>query len=107
MRLAENRVAVTGEVYATRSRSSGITTVETALTSGSRCFLKGRSPPSLSDYFVSGRFGMRQALIAELAHPHLVDRLVGRPPSAHVPTDACPDGVFLVRVPPSQTRPSG
>src|ERR1035441_2878230 len=99
MRLAENRVAVTGEVYATRLRSSGITTVGAALSSGSGCFLKGRSPPSLSDYFVSGRFGMRQALIAELAHPHLVDRLVGPSPFGTRPADACPGRSFLVRVP--------
>jgi hypothetical protein len=94
MRLAENRVAVTGEVYATRLRSSGITRGETALTSGSECFLKGRSPPlslitsSLVD------LGCGQPLIAELAHPHLVDRLVGVSPFGTRPADACPDGVF-------------
>ena len=94
MQLAENRVAVTGEVYATRLRSSGITTVGAALTSGSGCFLKGRSPPSLSDYFVSGRFGMRQALIAELAHPHLVDRLVGPSPFGTRPNRRLPGRSF-------------
>src|ERR1035438_7673390 len=57
----------------------------------------------LSDYLLSGRFGMRQALIAELAHPHLIDRLVGVSPSRR----RLPGWSFLVRVPQIQPRPSG
>lgn len=57
-------------------------------------FSEKSSAPSLSDYLLSGRLGMWQTRIAELAHPHLVDRLVWPTPLGARFANASPDGVF-------------